>query len=522
MHPAPPVTEVRHRGWHPDPSGRHAERFYFADNEPGRLVRDDGRHEFYDDGAGAPGAAGIRTPAREPVAPMPRSPAFDPPTMVSVSPQASAFPPAQGDPTSTIPVAAAGVAEAALAHKPSDPTTGSTLLRGEIPNEGWTSENRRRRLTARTYIIGAVVLAVLAGVLYFSLSTSHPLPAQGGATTGGSGQATPHAGGSAIAGALPASSNPAGWLVTQTFATGVFRFTDISCPTVSVCYAVGQTVQRAGVVFQTTDGGAHWAAQPLSPGVPTLTAVHCASATVCTTVGGNVVLSTTNGGMSWEMSHVGSGTLQAVACPSVTVCVIAGSQHPKGTGCISGTTHTSTDGNMTWSSTPLGCLSPSGISCASTTNCELVGTSESGAPQNGQILGSGTSGASWSLQERLVGATTRFTAISCSSLTVCAVVGKSPSQPLWGTADGGATWAPQQPPAHQPAQTYLALSCQLPGTCQATGTGDPIRTANGGTVWRHQVVTPKVGPIYGVSCPSPTQCAAVAKGANGGAVVLEF
>jgi hypothetical protein len=43
------MTEIRKRGWHPDPLGIHHERFYFADDRPGRLVRDDGRTEVYDE-----------------------------------------------------------------------------------------------------------------------------------------------------------------------------------------------------------------------------------------------------------------------------------------------------------------------------------------------------------------------------------------------------------------------------------------------------------------------------------------
>ena len=43
------MAEVRKRGWHPDPFGIHHERFYFADDEPGRLVRDVNRHESFAD-----------------------------------------------------------------------------------------------------------------------------------------------------------------------------------------------------------------------------------------------------------------------------------------------------------------------------------------------------------------------------------------------------------------------------------------------------------------------------------------
>src|SRR5580693_154824 len=43
------MPDVPEKGWHPDPFGIHAERYYYADGMPGRLVRDDGRNEFYDD-----------------------------------------------------------------------------------------------------------------------------------------------------------------------------------------------------------------------------------------------------------------------------------------------------------------------------------------------------------------------------------------------------------------------------------------------------------------------------------------
>src|SRR5271163_2602224 len=43
------MGETYRRGWHPDPYGIHAERFFYADNQPGRLVRDGNRVELYDD-----------------------------------------------------------------------------------------------------------------------------------------------------------------------------------------------------------------------------------------------------------------------------------------------------------------------------------------------------------------------------------------------------------------------------------------------------------------------------------------
>ena len=55
------MAEFYRRGWHPDPYGVHAERYFYADNQPGRLVRDDRRIESYDD---IPPVAKARPPPR--------------------------------------------------------------------------------------------------------------------------------------------------------------------------------------------------------------------------------------------------------------------------------------------------------------------------------------------------------------------------------------------------------------------------------------------------------------------------
>lgn len=49
------------------------------------------------------------------------------------------------------------------------------------------------------------------------------------------------------------------------------------------------------VILATTDGGQDWANQGDDTEVPTLSAVACPSATTCYAVGGDVILTTTDG-----------------------------------------------------------------------------------------------------------------------------------------------------------------------------------------------------------------------------------
>ena len=84
------MAEPRPRGWHPDPFGIHHERFYYEDDQPGRLVRDERIRESFDDPPGGfpPSSNGRHARPAATVRPVYAAAAGAPASAVSPAPRA--------------------------------------------------------------------------------------------------------------------------------------------------------------------------------------------------------------------------------------------------------------------------------------------------------------------------------------------------------------------------------------------------------------------------------------------------
>ena len=306
----------------------------------------------------------------------------------------------------------------------------------------------------------------------------------------------------------PAAATRATWSVTGTYAASSLGLAAIACPSATQCYAVGETTFKSAMVLASTDGGTTWAQQSVPVG-GTLDAVACSSPTTCMAVGGINVVITTNGGMTWSVSHLGSATLTAVACPTTTECVAAGSDPPVVSGCDSGSTYTTTNAGQSWSTTTTHCFVPAGIACPSVSRCVLVGTHGSGNAR-GEIVGTADTGSTWRSSYVLSQGNTQFNGVSCPSLQVCVAVGNSPTQSIVRTANGGLTWAGQVPSVPATQRDFLAVDCSSALVCQAGGTAAAVGTADGGAHWSAASAPSSVIKITGISCPSAAACVAAA------------
>ncbi len=227
----------------------------------------------------------------------------------------------------------------------------------------------------------------------------------------------------------------------------------LSCPTMSVCVAVGATPQRPGggqvdVVLRTTDGGARWhtVAVPPFPPPPApgtsgseilgagLTSVSCFSARSCLAGGPAGVLSTTDGA-HWRVVEqtpgptsggvvsggILFGELQLLACADRDRCLGAFST-PSGEDL-----RRSTDGGRTWRTVASGPLDLTAISCPSPGVCFAAGSGRHG----GLVLESMDAGRTFEAAPlpALVGAplpavaAPSYTALACARATACMALG---------------------------------------------------------------------------------------------------
>ena len=275
--------------------------------------------------------------------------------------------------------------------------------------------------------------------------------------------------------------------------------------------------------------------QPAPLGTGELTAVACATARRCWAVGVagpdpvpatgvTVIAATTNGGQSWKAQDVAGGTtpqLSAVSCPTATECLAVGSDGASLPG--SGVVVSTTDAGATWSaaSTPRNALVVSSVFCASPVDCTAV-VSDGVSTWSAH---SADFGQSWTQEGNLPQLFVPGNDLTCMAGGTCVDAGYVPTTNGHGegavavSADGGQTWALATVP--QGVGVLQSTACLSASICLAAGTtgttvsdivpaaGELLRSTDGGHTWASSTGAVPVDNVYGVACPSATQCAMV-------------
>jgi hypothetical protein len=275
---------------------------------------------------------------------------------------------------------------------------------------------------------------------------------------------------------------------------------------------------------------ASWTVAPVpspSTSVPltaTLSAVSCASPSMCVAVGSYLdqnsnpagTLAELWNGSSWSLLATpkrSSATLDGVSCPTVSVCVAVGYYGPNASQLIEAWN------GATWS-VQMGAVAGtdgtlSAVSCPSVSACMAVG---SVSLSNGDVAGlseawNGTSWTAETVPDPAPGgvstATRALTSVWCAASGACSALGtylaKGDVEQTLTAEWSGASWSVQGGPAA--GKTYPELSsvaCSAANDCEAVGAG--AEGFNGAT-WSAQNL-PGAG-LTGVSCPSATACAGV-------------
>lgn len=301
----------------------------------------------------------------------------------------------------------------------------------------------------------------------------------------------------------------------------------ISCPSTSLCVAVGGGNTIAGSVDPAGGAGAWSVVNPGGVGYPNqneIKGVACPSTQLCVAVGfeGLIYTSTdpTGGTSAWSIANLSpSGPkthLYGISCPSPTFCAASAG------GAKILTSTNPTGGPAAWSATQLpGPLELRGISCPSPAFCVTVGDNgDNIRPEpadRGEILSSGDlSGGTWQ-QVEVPGVPGNLYGVSCPSPALCVtgnvlgnlLVSSAPTGPgsAWRVVDGGGS------------VQITDVDCASISRCVAVDNNADVLTSTnptgGPADWTFtnlipftQIVgTSTSNAMWGVSCPSSTFCA---------------
>jgi len=358
--------------------------------------------------------------------------------------------------------------------------------------------------------------------------------AAAGALSPFGGGVAPRVAGAALVGSAASSSwMPAGYWSVQTLPSAQAYFYGISCPEVGWCVTVGSgSITPVASVLS----GGSWSSAPIllnAPGL--LSEVSCPTVRQCMAVGyegggsGLPVVEALAGG-TWTSMHVpGSGVLAGVSCPSPTWCTAVGSD-ALGTG-LGATTKawvaTFTGGSWTSQVLPappgIRSLAHWSISCPSVGACVAIGGTDHGA------LVETLSGTTWTAQQ-IWGV--YLSEVSCSSPGSCEAVGGNFAGPGGKAAvtsidPGGLVTSILPMPSGALYAELDGVSCPPSGPCVAVGKYffEDLDGMQGGVLLANptaggwSLTTPDTAPIDAgtsqaqlwlsdVACAAADQCAA--------------
>jgi hypothetical protein len=330
------------------------------------------------------------------------------------------------------------------------------------------------------------------------------------------------------------------------------HFLASSCPSTTACTAVGWNIatdhSEDEVPLAERWNGSSWSVQTVPNPVTDvgdirLQGVSCPSMTSCTAVG---VIWATNSdpvtestlaeywnGSTWAVQTTPDPTgtklqLTAVSCASTSVCTAVGF-YTNGAGVVSNLVERWSGGSWSIQSAP----SPAGataselasVSCASVTACTAVGNYTNSAGVVSTLV-ERWSGGTWSIQPAPppAGATSSMlNGVSCPSASVCTAVGNFNHSGVTTLAErwSGGVWSIQLTVNPVPKSDRLfAVSCASTSLCTAVGaytnaSGATVTLAErwSGGAWALQTTPNPSGAstaqLAGVSCPSTTICTSV-------------
>ena len=284
---------------------------------------------------------------------------------------------------------------------------------------------------------------------------------------------------------------------------------EISCPSTTSCYIAGNVDGEFSVIYATSDSGLTWS---LEVEDPDFNSIACPSTTICYAAGTNgngfgVIYASFSG---WAQQTLPSGpeTLAAVSCPSAAICYAVG-QASSGAWDVFATT----DAGDTWNTLTVpsyifGGGYPIDIACPSTSTCYVSGAGIRGGGSVGVIVATTNSGASWT-EQTVPLVSNSMSAIACPSVTTCFAAGNGT---ILVTDNSGTTWNEQ---TVVETHDVNSISCPSTSTCFASAESAFLTTTNAGDTWNEQRLPSGVSSYSNMTCPSVTDCFAIAQYSSG-------
>ena len=319
---------------------------------------------------------------------------------------------------------------------------------------------------------------------------------------------------------------------TKSVPAGIAELAAMSCSSESNCTAVGYDAAKTSAYIEaTSDGGRNWTQQAAPPSPMSLEGVSCPSSTHCTAVGDNhtdslsYAASTSNAGLTWTAGTIPSGphSMEGVSCLSTVECVAVGFEQGESQAYL----YRTTDGGITWNMSAAPPADVSGnsvvigalesVSCAGTSQCVAVGFNESHT--DGFAVYSSDGGSTWHAGMMPLD-TSLLAGVSCSTAVNCVAVGEQAVV----TTDGGALWTALKYPRN--AVFLDSVSCSTPSYCSVVGVdsaGGPMAagTTDGGSTWVNEPLPSDVTAIYSIACPSGSEFCYATGATTNDQVILE-
>jgi len=317
----------------------------------------------------------------------------------------------------------------------------------------------------------------------------------------------------------------------------------VSCPSTSHCVISGaegiDDNGGPGLAMVTTNGGKTWEVGrlPRALGDSTLTSVSCPTASVCMAVGAaGAFLASDDGGLTWKLrprfaiaDQRSSPSVTTMQCLSASRCLALTSD---------ATVAWTTDGGRTWHLIPNVFDRPfpmtaTAFDCASSSTCAIVGT-DTGAHLTTvpDVLTTSNGGLTWNEVTLPQGLPGNPSDVACPSTLRCFVVtdNLSPvvvsmvlSEGHWSANDVGTVEPNLKPPGDVPGSANNSIACASSTQCLVVSGGGLLSNAaspvvnltkDGGITWRSLnlgALTP-VAP----ACPTPSFCRALDDNVTGG------
>jgi hypothetical protein len=347
---------------------------------------------------------------------------------------------------------------------------------------------------------------------------------------------------------VPALASSSSWVIAQApQPPGGGGFEGVSCPTVTVCVAVGYRndgpgTEPDGTLAELWNGKA-WTIQPTpNPAgfdFGEFNAVSCASANFCMAVGfahsspdTYRTLAEAWNGTSWAIEPTptpgSGGHLDSVSCTSPTRCIAGGLT---GLGQLAEQWNGSAWKVMTLTELPDADFG--GISCTQATACTAVGIQLVSGPTSSdwRTLAEHWNGSTWTVETtaNTAGNQDTLNAVSCLNTSSCVSVGSYGQGGLtsyaFSAAWNGTTWTAEKAPYRTGTNgDYLTgISCFTATSCIAAGFTQTGSYNSGYKTlvdqWNRSSWTTLPSPtipagdaffeVNSASCASPTVCAAV-------------